>query len=568
MSDDSLSAGPAPVLAGPLRLAEVARLARLAGAARVAAEAEALARRVLEGRFHVACVGQFKRGKSSLINALVRSEALPVGVLPVTSAVTVVRYGPRPAARVLLAEGWREIPPDTLGEYVVERGNPDNVKGVRSVEVFVPSRLLATGMCLVDTPGLGSVFAANSAATREFVPQIDAALFVLGADPPISGEELELLADIAGRTPHVLIVLNKADRVLPADRREAVRFARDLIERRLGWPAAKFYEVSAAEQMLEPSRYSRDWQALGMDLLDLAETTGIALLRGAEEQGIALLTARLLQEIEGQILALEFPLEETVEGLRRIELSLAKAKRSVEDLGPLLSAEQERFRHQLSRERERFLAKAEPEALRMLGEACPDSDVGGMPLGSWLAEAARRIAHERVDSWRATAQPEAERLYRVLAARFVDLANGLLRSLERLPGLKCLPLELLPEAGFRTASGFVFNELLPLAKPSFGVALANRTGGGRKAALRHAEEYLRRLLDTNSARVVNDLQERVLQSRHRLEAEVHARLTDLSAAATRAFERAEKAQAEGADRVRSEIVRLRRLQTEVERIAS
>jgi hypothetical protein len=91
---EDLAAGPAPVIAGPLRLAEVARLARLAGAAPVAAEAEALVRRVLEGRFHVACVGQFKRGKSSLVNTLVQSEVQPVGVLPVTSAVTVVRYGP------------------------------------------------------------------------------------------------------------------------------------------------------------------------------------------------------------------------------------------------------------------------------------------------------------------------------------------------------------------------------------------------------------------------------------------------------------------------------------------
>jgi GTP-binding protein EngB required for normal cell division len=548
-------------------LAEIARLARLAGAAPIAAEAEAVARRVLEGRFHVACVGQFKRGKSSLINALVRSEVLPAGVLPVTSVVTVVRHGPRPAARVLLAEGWREIPPDAIAGYVAEQGNPDNVKGVQNVEVFVPSPLLATGMCLVDTPGLGSVFVAGSVATRSFVPQIDAALFIVGTDPPISGEELELLADITRQTSNILIVLNKADRVPEADRREAARFTSEMIERRLGWPAVKVYEVSAAEQMREPGRSFVDWQALVTDLTSLAETRGAALLRGAEERGTALLTVRLQREIGDQLHALERPLEETAERLRQIELSLAEAERSVEDLGPLLTAEQERFRSVLSMERERFLATAVPEALCALVGACPGEDPGGLPLGSRLAEAARSIARQRLDSWQATAQPTAERLYRALAARFVDLANRLLTDLERLPGLESLPLELLPEAGFRTLSGFVFNELLPLAEPSFGVALVNRTGGGRKAALRHAEQYLRRLLDTNSARVVNDLQERVLQSQRRLEAEIRSRLTDLAAAARRAFDRAKRARAEGADRVLSEIDRLRRLQTEVEQIA-
>jgi hypothetical protein len=81
--------------------------------------------------------------------------------------------------------------------------------GLQGVEVFEPSVLLASGMCLVDTPGLGSVFAANTAATRELIPHIDAVIAVLGADPPISGEELELLAEVAHQTPYLLLVLNK-----------------------------------------------------------------------------------------------------------------------------------------------------------------------------------------------------------------------------------------------------------------------------------------------------------------------------------------------------------------------
>src|SRR5207244_12572453 len=72
--------------------------------------------------------------------------------------------------------------------YVTEEHNHENVKGVAVVEVFLPAPLLARGLCLVDTPGIGSTFAANSEVTRAFVPHIDAALVVLGADPPISGD--------------------------------------------------------------------------------------------------------------------------------------------------------------------------------------------------------------------------------------------------------------------------------------------------------------------------------------------------------------------------------------------
>jgi hypothetical protein len=56
---------------------------------------------------------------------------------------------------------------------------------VDGAEVFVPSPLLSSGMCFVDTPGLGSVFTGNTATTQAFIPDIDAALVVVGGDPPL-----------------------------------------------------------------------------------------------------------------------------------------------------------------------------------------------------------------------------------------------------------------------------------------------------------------------------------------------------------------------------------------------
>jgi len=63
--------------------------------------------------------------------------------------------------------------------------------------LLVAFRLTDYGLrCLVDTPGIGSVFAGNTATTRSFVPHIDAALVVLGADPPLSGDELALVDEL------------------------------------------------------------------------------------------------------------------------------------------------------------------------------------------------------------------------------------------------------------------------------------------------------------------------------------------------------------------------------------
>lgn len=154
----------------PTALVRLSAIAAELGADRAASEARDLAARVAEGRFYVACVGQFKRGKSTLLNALVGQSILPTGIIPVTAVPTIVRFGERAGARYRSRSGvWRPADIADLAQFVSEALNPGNAKAIEGVEVFVPSALLAGGMCLVDTPGLGSVFSANTEATHAFV---------------------------------------------------------------------------------------------------------------------------------------------------------------------------------------------------------------------------------------------------------------------------------------------------------------------------------------------------------------------------------------------------------------
>jgi len=152
---------------GAAKLLRLASLGEELGAPHIADDARGLATRVSEGRFYLACIGQFKRGKSTLINALIGEPVLPVGFIPVTAVPTVIRYGAHKKARVQFGDGsWKEIEASELEQYVSEEYNPENKKGVEGSELFVPSALLSTGMCLVDTPGLGSVWTGNTAVTQ------------------------------------------------------------------------------------------------------------------------------------------------------------------------------------------------------------------------------------------------------------------------------------------------------------------------------------------------------------------------------------------------------------------
>ena len=124
----------------------------------------ALEEKLAAGQLHLAVLGQMKRGKSSLINALLAADVLPTGVLPVTAIITEIRYGSSPAATIVYtAGGMREsVALNTLADYITEAGNPGNRKQVASVEISYPSSFLESGIVLIDTPGIGSTHAHNT----------------------------------------------------------------------------------------------------------------------------------------------------------------------------------------------------------------------------------------------------------------------------------------------------------------------------------------------------------------------------------------------------------------------
>ncbi|MGB0064375.1 MAG: dynamin family protein, partial [Terracidiphilus sp.] len=281
-------------LDGATRLLRLAGLAQALAADSIAEEARELAARVSEGRFYVACVGQFKRGKSTLLNALVGREVVPAGFIPVTAVPTVIRFGDKLHARVRMRDAsWREVELRDLKEYVTEELNPENKKGVDGAEVFVPSLLLSSGMCFVDTPGLGSVFTGNTATTQAFIPHIDAALVVVGADPPIAGEELALVEAVGKQVQNLILVINKADRTSDAERAAAVKFTREILEKRLHRPMGEVFEVSAAERM-ENLGPLRDWEKLLATFHRLVDDSGTNLVRAACDRGLQRLSEQLL----------------------------------------------------------------------------------------------------------------------------------------------------------------------------------------------------------------------------------------------------------------------------------
>lgn len=546
------------------RVAALAALARRAGAETLARDAEALAERLREGRFYVACVGQFKRGKSSLINALVGAPILPTGVVPITTAITVVRHGETPAARVRFGEReWEECDPSAMATFVSEEYNPDNEKNVTGVEVFVPSPLLAGGMCLVDTPGLGSVSATNSAATRAFVPHIDAALVVLGADPPISGEELTLVQEIAREVRDLVVVLNKADRLLEAERAEAMRFTERVFQDRVGRSPGAILQVSATERLVRDGP-ERDWGALVARLQSLARESRADLVRRAEARGMSNLAARVLDELDEQRAALVRPVHESEARVDALRGTVGNTERSLEELAHRMTAVRERLAQTFSEERDRFFAMALPEARGRLKAAIHADLATARPLRGLATDHVIEIARDCLDRWRREQESRVETLYHEGVTRFTELLDGLQRTLGTSSGLTDLVAADL-DTRLRSRGGLFYTTMLTVAPASTGQRLLDlvRSPAGRlRAVQRDACRYLERLLEVNSARVKNSFLDRVVESQRGLEADVRARLRALVASAEQALAQARQTRREGTAAVEARLELITCLRTE------
>jgi hypothetical protein len=176
------------------------------------------AERLADPGARVLVVGEFKQGKSMLINALVNAPVCPVDDDVATAVPTEVRYADQPEL-VLIEQAEpdaprterRSVPIDHIAQYVSDTGDPADRSGLRHVEVGIPRSVLADGLCLVDTPGVGGLDSTHGAATMAALPAADAVLLVSDAAGEYSASELEFLRQTTELCPTVCCVLTKID---------------------------------------------------------------------------------------------------------------------------------------------------------------------------------------------------------------------------------------------------------------------------------------------------------------------------------------------------------------------
>ncbi len=327
-----------------------------------AKQLEELEKRLSQGRFHLAVLGQVKRGKSTLLNALLGEDVLPTSVIPLTAIPTFIQYGEKRLLRVR----YNDNRPDTVikGEplkwlnkqlmgFVTEDANPRNEKGVLQVEITHPAEILRD-VVLIDTPGIGSTYRHNTEATMNFLPQCDAALFLVSADPPITEVEVAFLKEIKNRVTRLFFVLNKVDYLTESERETALGFYRTILTRDAGMnPDTRIFTISARKGLLaKESGNTEQWVESGLsEVFDhliafLAHEKSRVLKEAIGRKALDVFNDVQLQA-ELEIKALELPLTHLESQLALFDKKIAEAKQQRVHAQDILSGDQKRVHEQL-----------------------------------------------------------------------------------------------------------------------------------------------------------------------------------------------------------------------------
>lgn len=391
-----------------------------------AASVRALMKKLEAETFNVVVVGAFKRGKSTLVNALLGEDLLPTAAIPLTTVLTCVAFGERRRAEVTFVDGRvAEIASDDIGTYVTETENPANTRGVERVVVTSASAALADGVFLEDTPGIESVHRHNTEAAHEALPQIDAAIFVTSADPPISEAERRFLDEVRRSAARVLVVLNKIDHIREDQVGDTLAYTRGVVDSVLG-TGAVIYPLSARAALGAKLSWDRETlERSGLPALErdvralLLHDKGALLLGATRTRALRVIDARLDElAVEWRLLELSQDLLESVAA--RLQDVFDDAERVRTDLVTLLGREIQRLVRSVEDDlaelrsaeslalRERTMAnirgtdRLDPEAIERQMQDALRRDVD-----AWRRNEDERLAatfHRRMERFRAEVQ--------------------------------------------------------------------------------------------------------------------------------------------------------------------
>jgi GTP-binding protein EngB required for normal cell division len=505
--------------------------------------------RIAAQRLRVLVAGEAKRGKSTLVNALLGQPLLPTGVTPLTAVATTVRYGYEPRTEASFVDGHQErLSLAALDDLVTERGNPGNRRGIDRVIAYVDAPVLATGVELVDTPGTGSVYTWDTEAAYDALKTMDAAIFVLTADPPVSASERDLLRRVAELSVTTFVVLNKADRLNQEELAEASSFAGQVVAEPTGdqngtTTAVTVYPLSA-RTALTPAG-DPGFGVFAADFAAYARDRRTEDLRLSAVSHVRRTAMSLLDQVELTRRAAQMRAGDAAQRVAEFEDRLSKVTVHGRDALAVLDAESGRLLFALNDAADQATRQLRTDVGRQLDQLMEGNLETASPSDI------ERKGHERLAAlattgagqWRQEWTEKLERGLTEVDARLADELRDRLDVLRR-SASELLDLELaVPDPGGRLVRDerFFFSAGAESGQTELltGVVRRSLPGElGRRRAREHVRQAAAGLVASHIGRARADLQYRLAEATRKLAQVIRQRYVDGTERMTSALESA------------------------------
>lgn len=208
---------------------------------RQAKQARDMATRIKSHVFSVGIMGEFKRGKSTVINALLGEEIAPADVVPASATLNRITYGMKPRATVLYKDGHHEeVPVNKIADYVtkITEDSAATAELVDQAVIEYPCQFCQNNVEIIDTPGLNDDDRMD-AISEAIIPRLDAVVLVLSADSPFSKSEAEFVRNklMTSDVTRLIVLVNRIDVIYGEENRARIlksiraKIVKEILER-------------------------------------------------------------------------------------------------------------------------------------------------------------------------------------------------------------------------------------------------------------------------------------------------------------------------------------------------
>jgi len=216
-----------------------------------------------EEKFRIIVIGEFSRGKSTFVNALLGNKVLPATVRPTTATINIINYADQPSANIVYKDGdsSKNIPIEQLQRYSVPKENEEyqateeykqlinELKNIKWIEILYPTPFCKNGVELIDTPGVNDIDETREEITYSFIPNAHVAILLLDASQCFTKSEKDFVQNrVLNRDiSKIFFVINKVDGLDKEELLDLMAYATHEISQVVKAP--KIFSVSARDAL-------------------------------------------------------------------------------------------------------------------------------------------------------------------------------------------------------------------------------------------------------------------------------------------------------------------------------